>query len=213
MPDQLGRPAGLLHRTFAVTDLHLREADDDATDPAAGRILDLAVVPYGVTAEVRDAADSDPYLEQFARGAFSRAVRAPGRVDLRYRHGQGLTDWIGRGVSFEETDDGLTGSVRVLTGVIGDHALELVAEQMLRGVSVGFRDLARRNRRAADGAIIRERCHLEEVSLTPSPAYVGALVTGRRDRHVDVELEALAHRPDTTALEERLRKVGVTLEK
>jgi len=199
----------LLRRTFQVADLHVR-ADADA-DPATGRIIDLRVVPYGVTAEVRDRPDAEPYLEQFARGAFSRAARAPGRVELRYHHGQGLADWIGRGLAFTETDDGLEGSVRVLGGPFGDHALQLVDEGMLAGVSVGFRDLGRRNRRSADGAIIRERCHLEEVSLTRSPAYQGALVTGRRSQGGgQPDPDWLVPERDT-ALDDRLRAIGITL--
>jgi HK97 family phage prohead protease len=198
----------ILRRTFQVADLHVRTADDEA-DPAAGRIIDLRVVPYGVTAEVRDRPDAEPYLEQFARGAFSRAVRAPARVELRYHHGQGLADWIGRGLQFSETDDGLEGSVRVLGGPFGDHALQLVDEGMLAGVSVGFRDLARRNRRSSDGAIIRAMCHLEEVSLTRSPAYQGALVTGRRSSTPPADLPELPERD--AELDARLRAVGITL--
>lgn len=199
----------ILRRTFQVADLHVRATDE--TDPGAGRIIDLAVVPYGVTAEVRDSPDGEPYLEQFARGAFSRAARAPGRVELRYHHGQGLADWIGRGLEFTEGDDGLAGAVRVLGGPFGDHALQLVDEGLLTGVSVGFRDLGRRNRRAPDGAIIRERCHLEEVSLTRSPAYAGALVTGRRST-TPPEPDWFQLPIRDVTLDDRLRAVGITLE-
>ena len=202
MPDQ-----PILHRVFQVEDVHVRAAPDGGP---VGRILDLRVVPYNVSAQVRDAPDAEPYLEQFAPGAFARAVRAPDRVQFRYHHGQGLADWIGRGVSFAEGDGGLDGSVRVLPGVFGDQALTLVDEGLLQGVSVGFQDLARRNRRAGDGAIIRERCHLVEVSLTPEPAYAGAQVTGRRSRTPDPDPDWLeAARPDTSALDARLRAVGI----
>lgn len=201
MPDQ-----PILTRVFQVEDVHVRAAPDGGP---VGRILDLRVVPYNVSAQVRDAPDAEPYLEQFAPGAFARAVRAPDRVQFRYHHGQGLADWIGRGVQFAEGDGGLDGSVRVLPGVFGDQALTLVDEGMLRGVSVGFQDLARRNRRAGDGAIIRERCHLVEVSLTPEPAYAGAAVTGRRSRTPDPDWIDLAVRPDTGELDARLRAVGI----
>jgi HK97 family phage prohead protease len=196
-----------LHRTFQVTDLHVREAAEET--PYAGRILDLRVVPYGVSAEVRDG-DAEPYLERFAPGAFARAVRAPDRVQLRYAHGRQLADWIGRGVAFTEDEDGLDGSVRVLPGVFGDQALTLVDEGMLRGVSVGFNDLARRNRRAEDGAIIRERCHLVEVSLTPDPAYAAAAVTGRRSRTAP-DPDDLAPPVRDDQLDARLRAIGIQL--
>jgi HK97 family phage prohead protease len=177
----------LLHRTYPV-EVTTAAGPDETGE--RGRILDLRVVPYNVSARVRDPG-GEPYLEQFAPGAFARACRAPDRVELRYAHGSGLADWIGRGVEFREADDGLDGSVRVLGGVFGDQALTLVDEGLLTGLSVGFADLARRNRRAADGAVIRERCHLVEVSLTPNPAYAGAVVTGRRHAQLQPELAEL----------------------
>lgn len=198
--------APILRRTFpALVTTAAAERDD-----APGRILDLQVVPYDVSALVSDGAE--PYLEQFARGAFARAIRAPDRVGLRYAHRDGLADQIGRGVAFADGDDGLTGSVRVLSGVFGDQALLLVEEGLLSGVSVGFQDMARRNRRAPDGAIIRERCHLVEVSLTTEPAYSSAVVVGRREAPtlatVRAELEDAALDPAVAA---RLRAVGITL--
>jgi len=194
----------LLVRTFAV---RLEPSTSD------GRIIEGRCVPYHVPTLVQDAPDTDPYLEVIYPGAFTRAVRAPDRVQFRYMHRDGLADWIGRGVDFTDTDDGLDGSFRVLPGAFGDHALTLVDEGLLGGLSVGFRSLSRRDRRNAEGAIIRDRCHLVEVSLTPEPAYVGALVTGRRSSQAgvdDVDLASLLPDRDE-ALDARLRAVGISV--
>lgn len=195
----------LLVRTFPI---ELRAA----TLEGAGRIVEGRCVPYGVAAEVCDPG-GEPYREVFHPGAFARAVRAPSRVDLRYRHGGGLADWIGRALSFAETDEGLDGSFRVLPGVFGDQALTLVDEGMLTGLSVGFRALGRRELRDGSGAVIRDRCHLEEVSLVPQGAFAGAAVTGRRAAPAGLaglgRAELLPARdPEQEA---RLRAVGCSL--
>lgn len=198
----------LLVRTFP---LELRSISSEG---APGRIIEGRCVPYGVPAEVCDPG-GEPYLEVFAPGAFSRAVRAPARVEFRYAHGRGLADWIGQGTSFAESDDGLDGCFRVLPGVFGDQALTLVDEGLLSGLSVGFRSLARRERYSPEGAVIRERCHLAEVSLTPHPSWQEAAVTGRRSGPApfaglaELRAELLpSHDPE---LAERLRAVGVRL--
>lgn len=201
-------PDDILVRTFP---LELRTAQ---LETGAGRIVEGRCVPYGIAAEVCDPG-GEPYLEEFAPGAFARAVRAPGRVEFRYHHGTGLADWIGRAQSFAETDEGLDGTFRVIPGVFGDQALTLVDEGLLTGLSVGFRSLARRERKSSAGAIIRERCHLVEVSLTASPSWQEAAVTGRRSSGLApaaapaVDLELQLERDLEQA--ERLRRVGVEL--
>jgi HK97 family phage prohead protease len=196
-------PDELLTRTF-----QLRLAHDDA----AGRIVEGLCVPYNVENLVSDRG-ADPYLEVFTPGAFARAVRAPNRVTFRFRHGEGLSDWIGQARSFAETDAELTGAFRVTESAFGDHALALVDDGIIRGLSVGFVPLGRREHRTASGAIIRDRCHLAEVSLVPEPAYVGAVVTGRREQAArsPTEIRAVSVPeidPDVAA---RLRAVGVSL--
>ena len=183
----------ILHR-FITAEL---EPTDD------GRTLVGRCVPYDQAAPVVDP-DGAAYSEMFVRGAFLRATKAPNRVWLRFEHRIGLMEQLGRGQSFEEREDGLYGTLRVAKGSVGDHALSLVADGMLTGLSVGFRPLEER-RRVANGVVIRRRCHLEEVSLVTEPAYAGAGVT-----------EVRAARPATQALrparnmllDERLRTLG-----
>jgi len=190
-------PDDLLTRTYA---LRLESLAD-----GAGRVVEGRCVPYNVETLVADPG-TDPYLEVFRPGAFARAVRAPNRVTFRFRHGDGLADWIGQGLEFREDDDQLAGSFRVTASAFGDHALALVDDGIIRGLSVGFIDLARRVQKTASGAIIRARCHLAEVSLVPEPGYAGAVVTGRRESDDPLPVVQLDGYADQR---ERLRAIGV----
>lgn len=190
----------VLTRTFPI-----RLAPAEVED---GRIVEGRCVPYGVESTVQDHPDQEPYLEVFAPGAFARAVRAPNRVHFRFRHGEGLTDHLGRAVSFTESEDELTGAFRVTASSLGDHALALIDDGTVTGLSVGFTSLSRREKRTASGAIIRDRCHLVEVSLVPEPAYVGASITGRRQAPIPF---AAVLDPERDAQLERLRAVGIVI--
>lgn len=174
--------------------------------PAAeGRTLEGLCVPYNVATRVQDPG-GPAYDEIFAPGAFARAGRAPNRVHLRFEHRDGLTDRIGRALELRETEPGLFGSFQVVGGMIGDHALALVDEGMVAGFSVGFVPLGRQ-RRNEDGAVVRTRCHLEDVSLVPEPAYQGTEVIHRALARGDYELPP-GPLEDQLA---RLRSIGIAL--
>lgn len=172
---------------------------------AEGRLLEGLCVPYNVVTRVQDPG-GPPYDETFSPGAFARALRAPNRVHLRFEHRDGLTDRIGRALELREQAEGLWGRFQVVGGMIGDHALALVDEGMVSGFSVGFVPLGRQ-RRNEDGAVVRTRCHLEDVSLVPEPAYAGTQVVHRAASRSDFELPR-------GPLEEqlaRLRAIGIAL--
>lgn len=185
----------LIMRTFRV-----KVAEADAT----GRIVTARVVPYNVETRVQDPG-KPPYMEVFVAGAFKRAIRAANRVALRFHHRAGITDLLGRAISFTEADDGLDGEFKVVRGAVGDHALALVDDGVVTGVSIGFASLSRREQKTATGAVIRDNVHLGEVSLTPEPAYAGAAVTGRRTA---ASPEVFV--PDAAELE-RLRAIGIAV--
>jgi len=199
----------ILVRTFPVRLALAAEANTD------GRIIEGRCVPYGVAAMVRDPG-TDPYREVFLPGAFRGATKAPDRIHFKFNHGSGLGDWIGRGLDFVESDDGLDGSFRVVPGAIGDHALAVVDDGIMSGLSVGFEPLGR-DRLDASGAVVRSRCRLVEVSLCPEPAFVGAAVTGRRSRPDGVEAppaawdEAPEVAANRAAIDARLRAIGLTI--
>lgn len=177
-------------------------ADLEAGD---GRTVEGLAVPYGVAADVESYGVR--HRERFEAGAFLRATRAANRLELLVEHrDDGPIDAVGVGVSFEEKPDGLFGSWRIYDGAIGDHVLERVKGGALRGLSVGFRPLGP-GRRDEDGTLVRTACHLDEVSLTRSPAYEKALISAVRSAP-DAEIEEIL-RPlerDET-FEERLRKL------
>lgn len=188
-----------IRREFAVR-LERSGADE--------RLLGGRCVPYGVSSLVSDDGGATTYREQFAPGCFGRQLAAAERVELRYRHGTGLLERIGRATQLEERPDGLWGLFRVFGGMVGDQALTLVDEGVLPGLSVSGVPL--RSARNQDGTIVRQRVHLEEVSLCEAPAYAEALVSVRRSaQQLRVELE-LPARPDDEQLA-RLAKVGITV--
>jgi len=192
--------------------LHVRTYELPATSAGAGRIVEARCVPYGVPTLVSDGPGTEPYMEVFAPGAFARAAKAPDRVAFKYRHGEALADWIGRGMSFEETDEGLSGAFRVIQSAFGDQALALVDEGIMRGVSVGFAVLGR-EKRTPEGHVLRDRCHLAEVSLVPVPAYDGAAITGRRSAPKPLAPGGVAmaeYEKRLAAQRERLRSLGIT---
>ena len=165
-----------------------------------GRTIGGRCVPYGVAADVSDDGVT-VYREMFAPGAFGRQVSAPARIELRYLHGAGILDRIGRGTQLEDREDGLWGMFHVHDGVVGDQALALVDDGFLTGLSVSGRAVRSTNR---DGVVVRERVHLSEMSLCEVPAYKGARVSVRRSR---LELE-VPEPPDDEQLE-RLRRIGI----
>ena len=185
-----------IRREFAVT---LARAGADQ------RTLGGCCVPYNVPSMVSDDGVS-LYREMFAPGAFGRQTTAANRIPLKYRHGEGLMDTVGRATQLDEHDDGLWGMFRVFDGLIGDQALTLVDEGMLTGLSV--QGVPTKSTRNADGVVVRQRLHLTEISLCEEPAYVGAVVSVRRSR---VELE-LPERPSDEQLA-RLAAVGIRVDR
>jgi HK97 family phage prohead protease len=169
------------------------------------RTLGGCCVPYNKASTVSDDGLT-VYREMFAPGAFGKQLtgNATARIALKYRHGEGLLDTVGRATQLEERDDGMWGMFRVFEGVVGDQALTLVDEGLLAGLSVS--GVPMRTTRTADGTVVRERIHLTEVSLCEEPAYAEALVSVRRSR---VELD-LPERPSDDQLA-RLAKVGIVI--
>lgn len=188
----------ILRRTFP---LKLERSGD-------GRTLEGCCVPYGEAAEVSDDGVTT-YWEVFEPGAFTRNLRAASRIELRYEHRDGLADIVGRALQLSEESSGLYGAFRVFDGAVGDQALRLVEEGILPGLSVGF--LPKRRgalRKTAEGTVIRDLCHLEEVSLCRAPAFDKAVVTAVRSRDaIRRELEIPA--PPVDEQIERLRAVGI----
>jgi HK97 family phage prohead protease len=170
----------MLHRDYQLADLEVR-----------GRTLVLACVPFDTPTWV---ADSDgEYREVFRRGAFEHLTRDPGRTQLRYQHSTDLLDRLGQGVELREDPTYLVGSFRVTAGDRGDHLLDLVASDELRGVSIGFEAGQSQRDDTPDGPLVQRLRvkRLPEVSLVDQPAYPEARVLAvRAERELEQAREA-----------------------
>jgi len=173
-----------------------------------GRTLEGCCVPYGEASLVTDDGGKTTYYEMFEPGAFTRNIRAPERIELRYEHGDNMLDIVGRAAELTEESSGFYGSFRVFDGMVGDHALRLVEEGILPGLSVGFVPMRRGGwKRTAEGTVIRDNCHLAEVSLCRKPAFDRAVVTNVRSASV---LRAELALPEVVDEQlERLRAIGI----
>jgi len=174
-----------------------------------GRIVEGCCVPYGEASRVADPPEFVPYYETFEPGCFRRQLRAAQRIELLYEHRTSLADSIGVCRELHEEATGLFGTFSIHRGAFGDQALELVREGILPGFSIGFVDRFRQWKRTNEGTVIRTNCHLENVSLTRSPAYVGAVVTATRSRAEMLREFEMPIVDDAQV--ERLRALGVTV--
>lgn len=142
-------------------------------DSSDGRLLTGLAVPYDVVTM------NGPYPggERFARGAFKRNLKSQaGRLPKLFRH-HDHSQAIGTVVDMRDTDEGVLASWRVADTPAGNAALQEVREGVLDALSVGFQ--AVREEPVAGVREIRE-ARLLEVSLTPVPAYDGAVVLSLR---------------------------------
>jgi hypothetical protein len=155
----------------------LHRSNPDLSIRSDGRTVFGLLVPYGQTASVYE--DGRSYYERFVSGAFARTIADRGnRIKLLVNHDR-LTGLIGRWTDLRESGAGLEGEARISKTAKGDDALELVRDGALDAFSVGFRPI--KHRIADDNAVERTEAALAEVSLTPFPAYDGALVGGLRN--------------------------------
>ena len=170
------QPVSLPSDTRAVSRKRRSSLDADLD----ARIIEGRVVPYYVTAPIRNA--TEQYRERFVRGAFSyqasRKGRAPVLLDVEHSRGS-IRDIIGHDIELREENDGLYGRFSVLQGRHGDKALELVRSRVLRGMSIEFKPLE--SRRIGD-VIERIDCQLDRVALCRDPAYQDARVLAVRGR-------------------------------
>lgn len=171
---------------------------------ADGRNVEMFCCPFDTPSVVVDPVDKGgdgiPYEEEFARGAFAAATKAPNRVYLEFEHwAPGLSGVIGRGASLVEHEDGLYGNFRMLNTQDGDKALELIHDEVLTDASVFFAEM--RNRRMPNGRVRREKVHLMRVSLCQEGAYPQAKVLAVRSKPVIAQpaLPALPFDPDLAA--------------
>lgn len=165
-----------------------RSFASDATVAGDGRTIVLTCVPYDTPTTVDDG--NGPYVEEFAHGAFRKAVKAPHRVELRYRHADGVGNLLGRATDLVETPSALVGTFRAV-GPNGDQVLAMVADGLLTGASVGAMvhpngtEVVTRGGHTITRRTLISR--LMEVSLVPEPAYADAGVLAVREGVPDAD--------------------------
>jgi len=164
----------MLARTF--------ESVEMATD---GRNVEMLCVPFDIPATVSDV-PGQPYEEEFARGAFAAATKAPNRTLLEFEHWHpGLSGIIGHAAQLEERDDALYGRFRVTEHTDGDKALALIRDKVLTAASVFFAPI--RSERSESGAMRRLKVKLDRVALCREGSYPEAPVLAVRTAPVIVE--------------------------
>lgn len=168
-----------LIRTF-TPELEVRAASHGGD----GRTVVGIAVPYGRPQRI-DA----QLMEQFARGAFNRQLRAANRVPFAREHMSLGGTLIGRTIELRDDSAGLYGEWRVSKTPAGDETLELIKDGALTDLSIGFRE--GQNRRLKDGTIERVTAELREVSVVMEGAYGANAVVAevrRRDDFRDATL-------------------------
>jgi uncharacterized protein len=193
---------GLLHRVYAAE-----------LTPAAGRTVDVRIVPYGERITHNDGLGGVPkgvpYVEEWAPGAFSPQLKAANRVLANFEHQQGLAGVVGHGMSLEERKDALYGSFRIHDTPDGDKALTLIREGVLDGVSVEA--IPKKSIRTAEGVVKRVKAHLRAIAFCREPAYSSAVVLALREEAETIFDEELLPVAPNSELLERCRRLGIRL--
>ena len=163
----------LLQRNVTA-DLHVR-ASAEGTDE---RIIEGRVIPFGITETVADRDGrgvlGKPYKESIVRGA--TADIDPAKVKLESMEHAGKL--VGRGISAEETDEGLNMAFKVAKTAAGDELLELAREGVLTDMSASFEPIS--ERRAPGGVVERTAINIRRVAVLERGAYPAAQITAVR---------------------------------
>lgn len=168
-----------------------------SVDPETRTITGLAL-PFGVPAV------SGGAKWQFEKGTLVYSDIS--RVKLFVQHDAAQA--VGYATSLEETDEGLIASFRVARGAEGDRALSLAEDKVLDGLSVGIGNGGKF--RQKDGINFAVAAPLQEISLTPTPAFDSARVLAvaasadTKEYTMDNEITP-AEAPDFSAITEAIK--------
>jgi len=146
----------LITRSY-TPDLEVRSKGD-------GRTVEGIVVPYGVAQYI-----DERLTEQFASGAFDHQVNAAHRIKFTRDHQSHGGKIIGRALSMRNDARGLYMEFRVSNTETGNETLELLKDEALTDLSIGFYAVS--NRALPNGVLERTKANLFEVSVVPEGAY------------------------------------------
>jgi HK97 family phage prohead protease len=164
--------AQLHYREFAPDDLQVRRADDGF------HYAEGLAVPYLAPTDIVEIRDGEPiaYREQFARGAFDRAVRAPNRVTLVYGHSDSFPDRLGYMTELTDTPAGLRMRAR-LDPSRAEQAVDALTNSH-SALSIGFASIVPRAGTEESGTLVTRRAaHLAHIAAVTAGAYAGAQLT------------------------------------
>lgn len=163
-------------------------------------------VPYGVQTDIGF------FLEEFARGAFTKSIRESARALplLLFHDDQAFP--IGVAERWDEKDTGLVGEWKLADTEEAQRAAKLAKDGMLTGLSVRFRPIRSSWTFVEDwtpdggekDSVIREEAGLSETSLVPIAAYQTAAVEWVRTGEARAHREAVEAR-ELLAWVERMR--------
>ncbi len=180
-----------------------------------GRTLYTRVIPWNTPAEVADPPSYVPYMESWAPGAFDKQLRAADRVKvlMNFEHHRGISNIVGHGTELRNESDGLHATFRMLNVQDADKALELIREDVVKGISV---EAVARKSETVDGIVVRKDARLVNVALCRNPAFKDAQVLAVRQETEaapeDEEPPAPGSEEDEAAKQRFERPVGFTPE-
>lgn len=138
-----------------------------------GRTLHARLFSWDAISRVSDG--RAPYDETWKRGVFTESIRRAQRTKrgwpLMYNHAvQALP--IGMVAMVHEREDGPWMTAKISRTSLGDDIVELIRDGAIPGVSINGRNI--KSRRTDKGIVERMEVALDEISVTPFPALVGA---------------------------------------
>lgn len=195
----------MMERNFSVDDWHVRSDND-------GRTVEGMIVPYMEPTEVIERTASGElvrYTEQFMRHsclAMAQAVAKRGNaafISFLMDHDEhDFNAKIGYASTLESRDDGAYATFRLYQSRDIEKVVSMLDESH-RGLSVNFAD--RKPPRVIDGITSRVQVQIDHVAATPTPAYVGAGITGIRS--MDEMSLVAAPTPRLTEIQEWLATI------
>jgi HK97 family phage prohead protease len=162
-------------REFSADDLQVRRADDGQ------HYAEGLAVPYGSPTDIIEIRGGVPigYREQFAPGAFDRAVRAPNRITLVYGHSDGFSDRLGHLVELSDTAAGLRMRAR-LDPSRAEQAFDALTSSH-SALSIGFASIVPKAGTEEPGSLVTRRAvHLAHIAAVVAGAYDSARLTSVR---------------------------------
>lgn len=163
-----------LRRDFPA-ELHIRSE-------SGAHFAEGLAVPYLVPANILEMRGDGPisYREQFAPGAFARALREPSRVALVYGHSDGFGDRLGHVAEFTDTPAGLMMRAK-LDPSRAEQAIDALTSSH-SALSVAFATIVPRHGAERPGELVTRRSvHLAHIAAVPEGAYPAAQLTSVRE--------------------------------